>query len=233
MPSTSRPSLTRPGEPVTLRYAIVCAPRDDGEPCDGSGSVFVRAGQSGPFQRLALTPRQDSRERPVLRRPCRARSRRRRLASPTTRCSATTRAARTITVPAGGSAAPQRSVPLRDAAEVALGAHAFGRDRAPDERVVAAAWGSERRASAASSAPASSASSAHPRSTSPPTARSWCSIRSTACRSGGHARRVEGDEPRKSAAGWPTSPSSPTERWTSSSRRIASTPAPVAAELPR
>jgi hypothetical protein len=49
----------------------------------------------------------------------------------------------TITVPAGGGAAPQRSVPLRDTTEVALGAHPFGRDRAPDERVVAATWGSE------------------------------------------------------------------------------------------
>jgi hypothetical protein len=48
----------------------------------------------------------------------------------------------TTTVPAGGADAPQRSVPIRDATEVALGPHAFGRGRAPDERVVAAPWGS-------------------------------------------------------------------------------------------
>ena len=56
------PVITRVGEPVTLRYAIVCAPRDDGEPCDGSGSVFVRRGQSGPFQQLALRRGEDSRD---------------------------------------------------------------------------------------------------------------------------------------------------------------------------
>src|SRR5712692_1125570 len=54
------PVLTRAGEPVRLRYAIVCAPRDDGEPCDGSGSVYARAGQSGQFQQLALTRGEDS-----------------------------------------------------------------------------------------------------------------------------------------------------------------------------
>ena len=56
------PVLTLPGESVRLRYAIVCRPRDDGEPCDGSGEVYVRAGQSGSFERLALTRGADSRE---------------------------------------------------------------------------------------------------------------------------------------------------------------------------
>jgi hypothetical protein len=136
------PVLTRAGDPVTLRYAIVCAPRDDGEPCDGSGSVFVRAGQSGPFQELALKRGEDSREgRYFVDLP-------REIASSQAGFSyyATLRdvaSGATITVPAGGAVAPQRSVPLRDATEVALGAHAFGRDRAPDGRVVAAAWGSE------------------------------------------------------------------------------------------
>jgi hypothetical protein len=136
------PVLTRAGEPVTLRYAIVCAPRDDGEPCDGSGSLFVRAGQSGPFQQLTLRRGEDSSVgRYFVDLP-------RGLASSRAGFSyyATLRDGAngaTITVPAGGGAAPQRSVPLRDAAEIALGVHAFGRDRAPDERVVAAAWGSE------------------------------------------------------------------------------------------
>ena len=136
------PVLTRAGDPVTLRYAIVCAPRDDGEPCDGSGSVFVRRGQSGPFQELALRRGEDSRDgRYFVDLP-------RGIASWPSGFSyyATLRnrgSGATITVPAGGAAAPQRSVPLRDATEVALGAHAFGRDRAPDERVVAATWGSD------------------------------------------------------------------------------------------
>jgi hypothetical protein len=134
--------LTRAGEPVTLRYAIVCAPRDDGEPCDGSGSVFVRRGQSGPFKQLALRRGEDSRNgRYFVDLP-------REIASWPAGFSyyATLRdggSGASITVPAGGAAAPQRSVPLRDATEVTLGAHAFGRDRAPDEQVVAAGWGSE------------------------------------------------------------------------------------------
>lgn len=136
------PVLTRAGEPVTLRYAIVCAPRDDGEPCDGSGSVFVRRGQSGPFEQLAMRRGEDSRDgRYFVDLP-------REIASWPAGFSyyATLRdggSGATITVPAGGAAAPQRSVPLRDATEVALGAHPFGRDRAADKRVVAAAWGSE------------------------------------------------------------------------------------------
>src|SRR5712692_8439773 len=56
------PLLTRPDEPVTLRYAIVCAPRDDGQPCEGSGSVYVRAGQTGLFRQLRLRRGAESRE---------------------------------------------------------------------------------------------------------------------------------------------------------------------------
>jgi hypothetical protein len=136
------PVLTRAGEPVTLRYALVCAPRNDGEPCDGSGSVFVRAGQSGPFQELTLSRGEDSREgRYFVELP-------REIASSQSGFSyyavlGDGASGATITVPAGGDAAPQRSVPLRDAAEVALGVHAFGHDRTPDEQVVAASWGSE------------------------------------------------------------------------------------------
>jgi len=134
------PVLTRAGEPVTLRYAIVCAPRDDGEPCDGSGSVYVRAGQSGPFQQLTLKRGEDSSDgRYFVDLP-------REIASSLAGFSyfAILRdraSGATITVPAGGGAAPQRSVPVGDAAEVALGVHIFGRDRAADERIVAAAWG--------------------------------------------------------------------------------------------
>jgi len=135
------PVLTRPGEPVTLRYAIVCAPSDDGEPCDGAGSVHVRAGQSGAFEELALKRGEDSSEG--------------RYSADLPPEIASSRAGfsyyailrdrsdgATITVPAGGADAPQRSVPLRNVTEIALGAHVFGHDRAPDTRVVAAAWGS-------------------------------------------------------------------------------------------
>jgi hypothetical protein len=136
------PVLTRVGEPVTLRYALVCAPRDDGEPCDGSGSVFVRAGQSGPFQQLTLRRGEDSSGgRYFVDLPREIASSRAGFSYYATLRDGANGA--TITVPAGGEAAPQRSVPLGDAADISLGVHAFGRSRAPDERVVAAAWGSE------------------------------------------------------------------------------------------
>jgi hypothetical protein len=136
------PVLTRPGEPVTLRYAIVCAPSDDGAPCDGAGSVYIRAGQNGGFQQLTLERGEDSSDgRYFVDLPHEIASSRAGFSYYATlrdRSSGST-----ITVPAGGAAAPQRSVPLRDAAEIALGVHVFGRDRAPDAQVVAAAWGSD------------------------------------------------------------------------------------------
>jgi hypothetical protein len=135
------PVLTRAGEPVTLRYAIVCAPSDDGEPCAGSGSVYVRAGQSGPFQQLTLRRGEDSSEgRYFVDLPREIASSRAGFSYYAVLHDANGAA---ITVPAGGEAAPQRSVPLGGAADVPLGVHAFGHGRAPDERVVAAAWGSE------------------------------------------------------------------------------------------
>jgi hypothetical protein len=136
------PVLTMRGEPVTLRYAIVCPPRADGEPCDGSGSVYVRAGQSGSFGRLRLSRGEVSGEgRYFVELP-------REIASSREGFSyyAVLRddaSGATVTVPAGGETAPQRSFPLRDATEVVLGTHTFGRGRAVDERVVAARWGSD------------------------------------------------------------------------------------------
>ena len=136
------PVLTRPGEPVTLRYAIVCAPRDDGEPCDGSGSVYVRPGQSGQFRRLELTRGEDSsRGRYFVGLPSEITSSRDGFSYYAMLRDRTSGA--TMTVPAGGETAPQRSFSLRAAAEIALGVHAFGGERVPDERVVAAPWGSD------------------------------------------------------------------------------------------
>jgi hypothetical protein len=135
------PVLTRPGEPVTLRYAIVCAPSDEGEPCDGAGSVYVRAGQSGGFQELTLKRGEDSSNgRYFVDLPRGIASSRAGFSYYATLHDRSSGA--TITVPAGGAAAPQRSFPFHDAAEIALGAHVFGRDRAPDARVVTAVWGS-------------------------------------------------------------------------------------------
>ena len=135
------PVLTLRGEPVRLRYAIVCPPRDDGLACDGAGSVYLRAGMSGPFRAYPLVWGGDSSEG------------RYHLDVPAELAGATDgfsyyavlqdqETGATITVPAGGADAPQVSRPLHDAALVTLGRHAFGDMRAPDARVAEAPWGS-------------------------------------------------------------------------------------------
>jgi hypothetical protein len=136
------PVLTAVDETVTLRYAIVCPPRADGQPCDGSGSVYVRAGQSGSFRRLALSRGESSGEgRYFVELPREIVASREGFSYYAVLRDDASGA--TVIVPAGGEMAPQRSFPLRDATDVVLGTHTFGRGRAPDERVVTASWGSD------------------------------------------------------------------------------------------
>ena len=134
------PALTARGEPVSLRYAIVCPPRDDGEPCHGAGEVYVRAGQSGPYHRLALRRGDDSVEgRYFVDVPADVAS------SPdgfsyyaVLRDDGSGAA---VTLPSGGAEAAQRSFPLRVTSQIELGPHSFGHVRAHDARVVDARWG--------------------------------------------------------------------------------------------
>jgi hypothetical protein len=134
------PALTVAGERVTLRYAIVCGPHVDGEPCDGSGELFVRSGQDGAFERIALTRGDDSAAgRYYAELPARLTGSPAGFSYYTVLRDDTT--GRTVTLPSGGAAAPERSFPLRAPAEVALGAHTFGRTRGPSARVVSATWG--------------------------------------------------------------------------------------------
>src|SRR5437763_5172820 len=56
------PLLRLPGEPVRLRYSIVCTPRDDGLPCAGSGIVYIRIGEGGQFRPLTLRRGVDSKD---------------------------------------------------------------------------------------------------------------------------------------------------------------------------
>jgi len=138
------PLLRLRGEPVTLRFNVFCpAPGDDpfgGAPCDAGGDVFVRAGRSGPFRPLPLRRTDDVADGryaasvpadlagspegfsyyAVLRNEAGGAS---------------------ITVPSGGAAAPQLSLPLEHAVEVDLGTHAFGSTRRADARVASAIWG--------------------------------------------------------------------------------------------
>jgi hypothetical protein len=135
------PLLRLPGEPVRLRYSIVCAPRDDGRPCEGSGTVYVRPGGDGAFSPLPLRRGDESKDGryyvdvpPEL------------TASPAgLSYYAVLRddsSGATMTVPSGGADAPQASLPLRDAVSVELGRHEFGRVRPPDARAAEAVWGS-------------------------------------------------------------------------------------------
>jgi hypothetical protein len=136
------PVLTVRGEPIRLRYGLVCTPRAEGLPCDGSGTVYLRAGQSGPFHPFALQRGDASKDgRYYVDVP------RDIAASPegfsyyaVLRDDATGAA---VSVPSGGADAPQVSLPMYEPIAVALGRHLFGAVRAPDERVAAGAWGSE------------------------------------------------------------------------------------------
>ena len=136
------PVLTVRGEPIRLRYGLVCTPRAEGLPCDGSGTVYLRAGQSGPFHPFALQRGDASKDgRYYVDVP------RDIAASPegfsyyaVLRDDATGAA---VSVPPGGADAPQVSLPMYEPIAVALGRHLFGAVRAPDERVAAGAWGSE------------------------------------------------------------------------------------------
>jgi hypothetical protein len=136
------PLLVLPSEPVTLRYAIVCEPRDDGAPCAGSGEVFARAGDQGDFLRFPLRRGDDSKEgRYFVDLP-------REIAAARDGFSyyAVLRddaSGATVTVPSGGEAAPQRSVQLTKPTEVTLSRHAFGHVRKADARVVSAKWGDD------------------------------------------------------------------------------------------
>jgi hypothetical protein len=134
------PVLTLPGEPVRLRYALVCTPRDDGRPCDGSGTVYLRAGRSGAFRPYRLRRDDDSREgRYYLDVPAAISE-----AAEGFSYYAILRdvsSGATVSVPSGGADAPQSSLRLRRAAPIALGRHAFGALRSPDARVAAAGWG--------------------------------------------------------------------------------------------
>ena len=135
------PLLRLPGEPVRLRYSIVCTPRDDGLPCAGSGIVYIRGGEGGQFRPLALRRGVDSKDgRYYVDVPPELAS------SPggfsyyaVLRDDST---GATMTVPSGGAAAPQASLPLHGAIAVDLGRHLFGRVRAPDARIAEASWGS-------------------------------------------------------------------------------------------
>ena len=135
------PVLTLRGEPIRLRYGLVCTPRDDGLPCDGSGTVYARAGHSGPFQPYALERGDESKDgRYVADLPESVADARDGFSYYAVLRDDATGA--TVTVPSGGADAPQLSVPLPDPVSLDLGRHVFGDVREPDAHAAQAAWGS-------------------------------------------------------------------------------------------
>jgi len=143
------PLLTVSGEDVTLRYDIHCtsaiegtedAAPEDGD-CASGGTVFVRAGTSGPFRPIPLAVDPKSAEgRWSAHVPTAIASSRRGFSY-----YAVLRATEgnvTTTLPSGGASSPHRSLPLGGAVPVSLGRHEFGRTRPADERVAESRWGS-------------------------------------------------------------------------------------------
>jgi hypothetical protein len=138
------PLLTVPGQRVTLRYAIVCpqpgGEADAGTPCDGAGTVYIRAGHSGPFQPFALERAADSLDgRYFLDVPASIASSRDGFSYYAVLRDRAHGAE--MTLPAGGAEAPQESYPLRNPVTIDLGAHVFGSTKHASARVVAAHWG--------------------------------------------------------------------------------------------
>lgn len=136
-------SLTVPGEPIALRYDVYCAGSDesiDEGSCDATGSVFVRAGDTGAFEETPLVLDPNATEgRYVARVPDDIARSAEGFSYYATVQSVATGA--TTTEPAGGASAPQRSFPIGRSVDIHLGAHLFGATAAPDRRVAQAPWG--------------------------------------------------------------------------------------------
>jgi hypothetical protein len=138
------PLLTVPGEPVSLRYAVICPSSGDvppgGAPCDADGDVYIRAGAAGPFARLPLRRTADSvNGRYVVDLPPAIAGSPDGFSYYAVLRNDTSGAS--MTLPPGGAAAPDRSLPLAPAVTVKLGSHRFGATRSADERVLQAPWG--------------------------------------------------------------------------------------------
>jgi len=136
------PLLTAPGELVELTFDAYCIDPevDDAEQsCAIEGSLFLRTGTKGEFRKYVLEKIGHLGSRLSARVP-EAIARSRTGFSYYAEIEAASGTA-AITLPAGGAAAPHRSLPLENTIEVDLGTHRFGEPSLPDERVAKAAWG--------------------------------------------------------------------------------------------
>jgi len=138
------PLLTASGERIDVRYDVYCGASDDEDvesgSCPATGSVFVRAGDSGGFREIPLASDGSSTQgRFVAHVPDDVARSRQGFSYYATVRSVETGA--TTTIPAGGAIAPQRSLPLGRSIDIDLGTHVFGATTDPEKRVAAAAWG--------------------------------------------------------------------------------------------
>jgi hypothetical protein len=137
------PLLTAPEERVELRYDVYCVSSDDTQidaPCEASGTVFVRSDETGVFRPLSLREDRMATEGRLYARVPDSIARFRNGFSYYAIVRSTASGA-TVTLPAGGAAAPHRSLPLERSMIVRLGAHRFRSVRTPDRRIAEAAWG--------------------------------------------------------------------------------------------
>ena len=139
---THSPTLLRaPDDPEGLVYEAHCAPAGVEDPeaeCDVAGSVFVRAPGSGSFRQLQLVRSEDSGVRLEAQVP---RSLLGEASFEYFAVVSSPDAKASVTVPAGGAAAPTVSRRLGRAVPVSLGRHPFAGARAPGKRVAKAPWG--------------------------------------------------------------------------------------------
>lgn len=131
----SPPLLVERSEAVSLRYEAVCQADELGAPCPVRGTLFVRDLGERLYRRIQLQAGRGS------------------TLSATLSAGLTNGAGFAYyaeiedglggskTVPAGGALGPQRAWVADRAARIDLGAHAFGRTRAPSKVVVSAGWG--------------------------------------------------------------------------------------------
>jgi hypothetical protein len=128
------PLVVDRGDAVPLGFDVVCALDELGTPCSPRGTAYVRGPGNGAFTELPLARNADA----------------------TLSASVPSRFARaggfeyyavvesgdeSLTVPAGGPAAPHRATVVASWVEVDIGTHRFGAAAGPDRRVVSARWG--------------------------------------------------------------------------------------------
>jgi len=139
------PLLTTGDEKVSLDYQAVCPGTElvPADTCEAIGSVYVRAGQSGSFTATVPLTRTKAVDGThwVAALPAAIAtdpagfSYYAEMRDPASGAAAT--------LPAGGAAAAQRSLPMASAQVVRLPAHQFGQARAASKRVLYAPWGAE------------------------------------------------------------------------------------------